>query len=59
MKDNYDITLAFKKIKKKILDWYFVNKEIFHGEKTNQNFIRFGFRNYASANNSYNCNSFL
>ena len=46
MKDNYDITLAFKKAwQKKILDWYFVNKEIFRGEKkTNQNFYRFGFQ---------------
>ena len=42
MKDNYDITLAFKKAwQKKILDWYFVNKrDLPWRKKTNQNFYK-------------------
>ena len=42
MKDNYDITLAFKKAwQKKILDWYFVNKrDLPWRKKTYQNFYK-------------------
>ena len=42
MKDDYDITLAFKKAwQKKILEWYFVNKrDLPWRKKTHQNFYK-------------------
>ena len=41
MNNDYDITLNFKKAwQKKILRWYELNKEIYHGEKTYQNFYK-------------------